>query len=173
MHRGACLTPVFLAQRTGSLRTGSLLFVPGDTCYFFLPCLLYRVMALSIKDPLADRLAREVAKATGEPPTMAVVHSFWERLARVRRPKGPRLSDDLLKSASYFENNGVVPADVPAIAATIRTLTTDECGRIVAHHAEHPRRDAMNPFMLRLYWWIYRAAPGLVRGTLRYGGKAR
>jgi len=54
-------------------------------------------MALSIKDPEADRLAREVAKATGETLTMAVVKSLRERLARLRRPRGPRLSDELLK----------------------------------------------------------------------------
>jgi antitoxin VapB len=58
---------------------------------------IYCVMALSIKDPEADRLAREVAKATGETLTMAVVRSLRERLARVRRPKGPRLSEELLK----------------------------------------------------------------------------
>jgi antitoxin VapB len=54
-------------------------------------------MALSIKDPEADRLAREVAKATGETLTMAVVQALRERLARVRRPRGPRLSEELLK----------------------------------------------------------------------------
>ncbi len=54
-------------------------------------------MALSIKDPEADRLARAVAKATGETLTMAVVQSLRERLARLRRPRGPRLSEDLLK----------------------------------------------------------------------------
>ena len=54
-------------------------------------------MALSIKDPEADRLAREVAKATGETLTAAVVRSLRERLARVRRPRGPRLSEELLK----------------------------------------------------------------------------
>ncbi len=57
-------------------------------------------MALSIKHPEADRLAREVAKATGESLTAAVVQSLRERLARVRRARGPRLSDELLKIAS-------------------------------------------------------------------------
>jgi antitoxin VapB len=54
-------------------------------------------MALSIKDPEADRLAREVAQATGETLTMAVVQALRERLARVRRARGPRLSGELLK----------------------------------------------------------------------------
>jgi antitoxin VapB len=56
-------------------------------------------MALSIKDPEADRLAREVAKATGETLTAAVVQSLRERLARVRRPRAGRLSEQLLKIA--------------------------------------------------------------------------
>lgn len=56
-------------------------------------------MALSIKDPEADRLAREVAKATGETLTTAVVQSLRERLARVRRARGPRLSEEILKIA--------------------------------------------------------------------------
>lgn len=54
-------------------------------------------MALSIKDPEADRLAREVAKATGETLTAAVVKSLRERLARVRRRQGRCLSEEILK----------------------------------------------------------------------------
>ncbi|HET6628350.1 MAG TPA: type II toxin-antitoxin system VapB family antitoxin [Woeseiaceae bacterium] len=54
-------------------------------------------MALSIKDPEADRLAREVAKATGETLTGAVVQSLRERLARLRRRQGRRLSEEILK----------------------------------------------------------------------------
>ena len=54
-------------------------------------------MALSIKDPEADRLAREVAKVTGESLTAAVVQSLRERLARLRRPRGRPLREELLK----------------------------------------------------------------------------
>ena len=39
-------------------------------------------MALSIKDPEADRLARELATRTGETLTQAVVVALRERLAR-------------------------------------------------------------------------------------------
>jgi antitoxin VapB len=53
-------------------------------------------MALSIKDPEADRLAREVARATGETLTAAVVQSLRERLQRMQRTRGPRLSEELL-----------------------------------------------------------------------------
>ncbi len=53
-------------------------------------------MALSIKDPDADRLAREVAARTGETLTTAIVVALRERLARLRgRPRRRRLADDL------------------------------------------------------------------------------
>ncbi|WP_232676848.1 type II toxin-antitoxin system VapB family antitoxin [Nocardioides sp. R-C-SC26] len=41
-------------------------------------------MALNIKDPETDRLARELAEATGESITVAARVAFSERLARVR-----------------------------------------------------------------------------------------
>ena len=46
--------------------------------------LAYRIknMALSIKDPEADRLARELAARTGETLTEAIVVALRERLAR-------------------------------------------------------------------------------------------
>jgi antitoxin VapB len=53
-------------------------------------------MPLSIKDPEADRLAREVAKATGETLTAAIVQALKERLQRVRRARGAKLSEELL-----------------------------------------------------------------------------
>ena len=42
-------------------------------------------MALSITDPEADRLARELAERTGETLTQAVVTALRERLARESR----------------------------------------------------------------------------------------
>jgi antitoxin VapB len=53
-------------------------------------------MALSIKHPEADRLARELAKSTGEGLTEAVIKALRERLARQRgRKSGRRLSEEL------------------------------------------------------------------------------
>ena len=43
-------------------------------------------MALSIKHHEADRLARALARATGETLTEAVVLALRERLDRIRRP---------------------------------------------------------------------------------------
>jgi antitoxin VapB len=45
-------------------------------------------MALSIKNDTADRLARELADATGESITDAIVVALQERLDRVRRLPG-------------------------------------------------------------------------------------
>ena len=53
-------------------------------------------MALSIKHPEADRLARELARSTGEGLTEAVIKALRERLARHRgRKAGRRLSEEL------------------------------------------------------------------------------
>jgi antitoxin VapB len=53
-------------------------------------------MALSIKDPEADRLARELAARTGETLTEAIVVALRERLAReTGRTRAVPLSDEL------------------------------------------------------------------------------
>ena len=57
-------------------------------------------MALSIKDPEADRLARDVAARAGETLTEAIVVALRERLARLRRrPRRRRLRDELREIA--------------------------------------------------------------------------
>ena len=57
-------------------------------------------MALSVKNPEADGLAREVAARTGETLTTAVVVALRERLARLRgRPRRRRLRDELREIA--------------------------------------------------------------------------
>jgi antitoxin VapB len=57
-------------------------------------------MALSVKDPEADRLAREVAARTGETLTQAIVIALRERLARLRgRARRRRLRDELREIA--------------------------------------------------------------------------
>jgi antitoxin VapB len=53
-------------------------------------------LALSIKHPEADRLARELAKTTGEGLTEAVIKALRERLARQKgRKPGKPLSEEL------------------------------------------------------------------------------
>ncbi|MEW6489715.1 MAG: type II toxin-antitoxin system VapB family antitoxin [Thermodesulfobacteriota bacterium] len=42
-------------------------------------------MAMSLRNPKAEKLAREVAARTGETMTDAVIHALEERLARLAR----------------------------------------------------------------------------------------
>lgn len=55
-------------------------------------------MALSIKHPEADRLARELAAATGENLTEAVLKALRERLSRERsKQQGLSLAEELME----------------------------------------------------------------------------
>jgi antitoxin VapB len=61
-------------------------------------------MALSLKDPETDRLAREVARLTGETLTQAVRKSLAERLERERLRRGapaPGLAEQLNEIALH------------------------------------------------------------------------
>ena len=76
-------------------------------------------MPLSIKNPLTERLARQVAKQTGESITEAIQHSLQERLARLQnnagleaargRDRAPFSLDDCVQEPAAFrfsEKNG-------------------------------------------------------------------
>ena len=53
-------------------------------------------MALSIRNPEAERLAEAVARLAGETKTEAVTQALRDRLARLRRERaGRRLADEL------------------------------------------------------------------------------
>ncbi len=60
-------------------------------------------MALSIKDPEADRLAREVARMTGETLTQAVIAALRERLAREerKRQRTESIVEDVMAIAAH------------------------------------------------------------------------
>lgn len=73
----------------------------------------------------------------------------------------------------YFEHNPGAAEKIPRIAATVRTLSTDECGRVIAQLADHPKRELLYPFMLRFYGWNYRVLPRLVLWLLRITGSKR
>jgi len=49
-------------------------------------------MALSIRNPLAEKLAREVARQSGETITRAIIHALEDRLERLN---GRRTSSDI------------------------------------------------------------------------------
>jgi short-subunit dehydrogenase len=75
--------------------------------------------------------------------------------------------------SDYYQHNPGVAEKMPGIAATIRTLTPQECGRALADLAERPRRQIVYPFMLRLYYWSSIAFPWLTRWLLRITGARR
>lgn len=52
-------------------------------------------MALNIKDPDTDRLARELAALTGQPITVAVRAAIEDRLALIRRREAVASAPDL------------------------------------------------------------------------------
>lgn len=54
-------------------------------------------MALNIKNERTQKLARELAKLTGESVTGAITESLRERLDRVREKDGAGLADRLLE----------------------------------------------------------------------------
>jgi antitoxin VapB len=72
-------------------------------------------MALSIKHPEADKLARELAELTGETLTEAVLNALRERVkrARAKRKKG-RVYDRIMAIVAEIEKLPVLdprPAD--------------------------------------------------------------
>lgn len=74
-------------------------------------------MALSIKNPEADRLARELTDLTGESLTEAVIISLRERLERKRaqkdnRPMAERLMEIGRRCASLPVLDGRTPDEI-------------------------------------------------------------
>ena len=55
-------------------------------------------MALSIRNPKAERLAREVAAVSGENITEAIIHALEERLLRLKgRRSTTEIADEIMK----------------------------------------------------------------------------
>ncbi|MGH7708159.1 MAG: type II toxin-antitoxin system VapB family antitoxin [Vulcanimicrobiaceae bacterium] len=70
-------------------------------------------MALSIKHPEADRLARALADETGEGLTEAVTTALRERLDRIRRTKRAGLAERLLEIGRRLSAAPVLDAREP------------------------------------------------------------
>ena len=90
-------------------------------------------MALNIKDPEADRLARALAAATGESITVAARAAFAERLARVQaRDTAPEVLADLADAVAL----GLLPGEStplqvdtePLAESPAHALDADEAG---------------------------------------------
>jgi antitoxin VapB len=67
-------------------------------------------MALSIRDPETDRLARELAGLTGETMTQAIRKALEERLARQRRARAADLAQRRAAAMATLERIWAVPA---------------------------------------------------------------
>ena len=75
--------------------------------------------------------------------------------------------------SEYFDNNPGVVDKMPGIASTIRTISSEECGRLLVKVAENPRRQIVYPLMLKMYHWSNAVAPWLVSWLLRVTSPAR
>ena len=73
-------------------------------------------MALNIKDPVADRLARELAARTGETITQAVVTSLRDRLKRESAKSALSLKDEIMdisrRAAALPRRTGRTPNEI-------------------------------------------------------------
>lgn len=104
-------------------------------------------MALSIKTPEADRLARELSRLTGETMTEAVTVALRERLERAReigaRPKTTEEIDarvrEILDAAAEFRANLPGADFSPVAKAEFDALWEDGPDEVLASVPEPPR----------------------------------
>ena len=73
-------------------------------------------------------------------------------------------------SSEYFDHNPGAEDRIPKLAKTVRTLTPQECAKIIARMIRRPRREAVYPFMMRVYYWMYLVFPWVTRQLLRLTG---
>lgn len=73
-------------------------------------------MALNIKDPEADRLARELARRTGESLTQTVIKALRERLKRQSAASPLGLKDEIMaisrRAAAMQRRTGRSPEEI-------------------------------------------------------------
>jgi antitoxin VapB len=59
-------------------------------------------MALSIKNPLAEKLARKVAEESGDSITQAIIHSLEERLERLKgRRQTTGIEEEIMRISEH------------------------------------------------------------------------
>ena len=73
-------------------------------------------------------------------------------------------------SSEYFDDHPESEQRIPKLAKTVLTLTPDDCAKIIARMIRRPRREAVYPFMMRLYYWMYLLFPWVTRWLLRWTG---
>ena len=67
-------------------------------------------MALNIRDPEAQRLARDLARRTGETMTQAVIKALEERLERLRVTQKARRTDRAARLMKHGRRFAALPA---------------------------------------------------------------
>ena len=76
-------------------------------------------------------------------------------------------------SSPYFDNNPGTLEKLPGIAKTIRTVSPEECARVIVGAVDRPRRQVVYPFMLRFYYWNHAVLPWVTRWLMRRTGAKR
>ena len=73
-------------------------------------------------------------------------------------------------SSEYFDDDPASEARIPKLDKTVRTLTPEDCAKIISHRIRRPTREAVYPFMMRIYYWTYLLFPWVTRQLLRLTG---
>ncbi len=70
-------------------------------------------------------------------------------------------------NSEYFQHNSGVVDQMPRISSTIRTLSVEECGRLLLKLAKRPRRQVVYPALLKFYYRTNLVLPWATRWLLR------
>ncbi len=134
-----------------SRKSGTLIHVNSPACFFPWPASVGYTAARHALRGLHESLCQDLV-GTG-------VQSCHVVFGRVDSP--------------YWIHNSGAADNIPKISATVRTLSTSECGRKIADVALRPKRETIHPFMLRFYRWSGYFMPAFVLWLLRVTGSKR
>jgi uncharacterized protein len=76
-------------------------------------------------------------------------------------------------SSNYFSTNAQAEERLPWVGRLMRVLSPEDCARVLVGVARRPRREVVVPWMLRAFYAIERAAPGLARWLACVGSGSR
>ena len=76
-------------------------------------------------------------------------------------------------SSHYFDQNPGAEENIPGIARTVRTISPEECAKVIASVVRRPRRQVVYPPLLQAYVWSHSVFPWISRWLLRRTGTAR
>lgn len=113
--------------------------------------------------------------AVGYIAARAALHGMHEALRQDLKGTGVHTCEVVFGevASEYHQNNPGVDRHMPGISRTIRTLSTQECARVIADVVKRPRPEVLHPFMLRLYRLQNQYMPSVVRWVLWRTGARR